>query len=40
MTINDIILLIIDHNSQTLSKPHHVNRELMTTVLKLEQTNG
>lgn len=37
MKITDFILMVIDHNAETLPKPHHVNRDLMTTVLKLER---
>jgi hypothetical protein len=31
---------IIDHNRETKPMPHHHNRDLMTTLLKMEQSNG
>lgn len=31
-----ILMHVIDHNAATNIKPYHMNKELMTTVLKLE----
>lgn len=33
------LLQVIDHNL-TQPKPHHKNKDLMTTVLKMEAQNG
>ena len=31
-----LLLDVIDHNAATKPKPYHMNRDLMTTALKLE----
>lgn len=34
------LLTVIDYNAETKPKPHHMNRDLMTTVLKMEVHDG
>lgn len=40
MKITDFILMVIDHNVEAQPMPHHVNRDLMTTALKLERADN
>lgn len=35
-----IILNVVDYNAATKPKPFHMNKDLMTTALKMERGNG
>ena len=38
--VETVLLSIIDHNVENKPKPHHMNKDLMTTLLQMERENA